>query len=77
MADNQIIIRGLCKFWQQGLLENLDLDIPGKSIAVIGASARQIGPAQMSLGLIEPDAGSIIIDGVETIGSNAVTGRRC
>ncbi|MGC6485133.1 MAG: ABC transporter ATP-binding protein [Candidatus Puniceispirillales bacterium] len=73
MADNQIIIRGLCKaFGSKVVLENLDLDIPrGKSIAVIGASGTGKSVLlKCLLGLIEPDAGSITVDGVETVGSS-------
>ena len=73
MSDNQIAIRGLCKsFGSKVVLENLDLDIPrGKSVAVIGPSGTGKSVLlKCLLGLIEPDAGSIMIDGVETIGSN-------
>ena len=73
MSDNQIVIRGLCKsFGSKVVLDNLDLDIPrGKSIAVIGPSGTGKSVLlKCLLGLIEPDAGSIMIDGFETIGSN-------
>lgn len=73
MAENQIIIRGLCKaFGSKIVLKDLDLDIPhGKSIAVIGASGSGKSVLlKCMLGLIEPDAGSIKVDGVETVGSS-------
>ena len=73
MAEPQIIIRGLCKsFGSKVVLDNLDLDIPrGKSLAVIGASGTGKSVLlKCLLGLIEPDAGSIKIDGMEMVGSS-------
>ncbi|MES0372192.1 MAG: ATP-binding cassette domain-containing protein [Mariprofundaceae bacterium] len=62
----RISIRGLSKrFDDKIILENLDLDImPGKSMTVIGMSG--IGKSVLIkciLGLMEPDAGEILVDG--------------
>lgn len=64
----KIEIRGLCKaFGSKHVLRGLDLDVPeSQSLVVIGGSGT--GKSVMIkciLGLIEPDAGSIKIDGSE------------
>jgi phospholipid/cholesterol/gamma-HCH transport system ATP-binding protein len=59
-------------FGKKKVLQGINLEIPtGKSLVVIGGSGT--GKSVMIkciLGLIEPDAGSIMIDGRETIGLN-------
>lgn len=70
--DHQIIIKGLSKsFGDKVVLDKLDLNITrGRSIAVIGASGTGKSVLlKCLLGLIEPDAGSITVDGTETIKS--------
>jgi phospholipid/cholesterol/gamma-HCH transport system ATP-binding protein len=67
----KISVRGLKKsFGPKLVLDGIDLDVPtGKSLVVIGGSGT--GKSVMVkciLGLIEPDAGSIKIDGQEVIG---------
>jgi len=76
MAENQIIIRQLNKaFGAKVVLRDLDLSIAkGKSIAVIGASGTGKSVLLKNLlGLIEPDSGSITVDGVETVGASRST----
>ena len=72
-------IRGLAKaFGDTQVLADVDLDIGvGESLAVIGQSGT--GKSVMIkcvLGLLHPDAGSILIDGEEMVGANAETRRR-
>lgn len=59
-------------FGTKNVLQGVDLEIPkGKSLVVIGGSGT--GKSVMLkcvLGLIQPDAGSITVDGVETVGVN-------
>ena len=67
----KISLRGVSKaFGSNVVLDNVDLDVmPGDSLVVIGGSGT--GKSVMLkciLGLIKPDAGSIKIDGVETVG---------
>jgi phospholipid/cholesterol/gamma-HCH transport system ATP-binding protein len=64
----KITVRGLCKsFGAKRVLDGLDLDIAtGESVVVIGGSGT--GKSVMLkciLGLLQPDAGSIEIDGKE------------
>ena len=73
MSDKEvkIEIRGLCKaFGPKVVLDELDLDIyTGESLVVIGGSG--MGKSVLLkciLGLLQPDAGSIKIDGEETVG---------
>src|SRR3569833_3926715 len=73
-ADLKIIARGLKKrFGANVVLDGLDLDVPkGKSLVVIGGSGT--GKSVMIkciLGLMQPDAGSILIDGEEVVGMSA------
>jgi phospholipid/cholesterol/gamma-HCH transport system ATP-binding protein len=70
-AANKIEVRGLRKrFGPKVVLDGIDLDVPaGESLVVIGGSGT--GKSVMLkciLGLLEPDAGSIRIDGVEVVG---------
>ncbi len=63
-------------FGKKSVLQGVDLSIPtGKSLVVIGGSGT--GKSVMLkcvLGLIHPDAGSVLIDGQETVGLDS-TGR--
>lgn len=67
-------LRGVCKtFGKNAVLKNLDLSVPaGKSLVVIGGSGT--GKSVMLkciLGLIQPDSGSIMIDGKESVKASA------
>ncbi|PCI98054.1 MAG: ABC transporter ATP-binding protein [Alphaproteobacteria bacterium] len=69
----KIDLRGVTKsFGKVRVLDNLDLSVPtGKSLVVIGGSGT--GKSVMIkciLGLLTPDAGSILIDGQESVGRN-------
>ena len=70
-GELKIRIRGLCKaFGDKVVLDQLDLDIPAAhSLVVIGGSG--IGKSVLIkciMGLLEPDAGSILVDGEEVVG---------
>ncbi|HVO15194.1 MAG TPA: ATP-binding cassette domain-containing protein [Alphaproteobacteria bacterium] len=70
-ATPKIRIRGLYKaFGSNHVLQGLDLDVGvGESVVVIGGSGSGKSVLlKCILGLIEPDAGSIEIDGKETVG---------
>jgi phospholipid/cholesterol/gamma-HCH transport system ATP-binding protein len=74
MTAPKISIRGLYKaFGPKKVLNGIDLDIaPGESLIVIGGSGT--GKSVMIkcvLGIIEPDAGSIKVDGEEVVGMPA------
>ncbi len=75
-SANKIEVRGLCKsFGPKVVLDELDLDVrEGESLVVIGGSGtgKSVLIKNM-IGILEPDAGSIRIDGEETAG---LTGRR-
>ncbi len=76
---SRIRIRGLSKaFGDARVLDGVDLTVaPGESLAVIGQSGT--GKSVMIkcvLGLIEPDAGSIEIDGEEMVGAPPATRAR-
>ncbi len=74
--ENKIELRGVTKsFGQNKVLNNLDLSVPaGKSLVVIGGSGTGKSVMLKSvLGLIDPDAGSILIDGKESVKSNPKT----
>lgn len=60
-------------FGTKTVLDGVDLTIPvGKSMVIIGGSGTGKSVTLKSiLGLIEPDAGSITIDGQETVGISA------
>lgn len=67
----KIAIRDLHKaFGANQVLRGIDLDLPaGKSLAVIGGSGTGKSVLIKSIiGLLEPDSGSIRIDGEETVG---------
>ena len=67
----KIRIRGLCKaFGDKQVLDGVDLDVmPGTSFVVIGGSGSGKSVLlKCILGLIEPDAGSIEVDGVGILG---------
>jgi phospholipid/cholesterol/gamma-HCH transport system ATP-binding protein len=64
----RISVRGLCKsFGPKQVLDHLDLDVaPGESLVIIGGSGSGKSVLlKCILGLIEPDRGSIHIDGTE------------
>ncbi|MGH7121750.1 MAG: ABC transporter ATP-binding protein [Acetobacteraceae bacterium] len=66
----KIRIRGLAKaFGEKCVLDGVDLDVPqGSSMVVIGASGSGKSVLlKCALGLIEPDAGRIEIDGVDIL----------
>jgi phospholipid/cholesterol/gamma-HCH transport system ATP-binding protein len=69
-AQPKIAVRGLTKaFGDNRVLDGLDIDCAaGHSLVVIGGSgAGKSVLVKCILGLIEPDAGSIRIDGLETV----------
>lgn len=71
MSDLKIKVRGLRKaFGPKQVLNGVDLDVPrGQSLVVIGGSGSGKSVLiKCILGLVEPDAGSIEIDGEETVG---------
>ena len=66
----KIRIRGLCKaFGPKQVLDGIDLDVmPGTSMVVIGGSGSGKSVLlKCILGLIEPDAGSIEVDGQDVL----------
>lgn len=68
----KIRIRGLLKsFGPKKVLQGLDLDVPaGRSLVVIGGSGTGKSVLiKCILGIVEPDGGSIQIDGTELIGA--------
>ncbi len=72
MQTPTIQIHGLKKsFGQQKVLKGLDLDVhKGESVVIIGGSGTGKSVLlKCILGLLEPDAGSIKIDGQEIIGA--------
>jgi phospholipid/cholesterol/gamma-HCH transport system ATP-binding protein len=67
-------LRGVCKaFGPKKVLQGVDLVVPqGKSLVVIGGSGTGKSVAiKCVLGLMKPDAGSILVDGKETVGIGA------
>jgi len=71
MSDTpKIRVRGLCKaFGPKTVLDGVDLDLPaGHSLVVIGGSGSGKSVLiKCILGLIQPDAGTIEIDGVDVL----------
>jgi len=70
----KIVIQGLYKsFGQKKVLQGVDLEIGrGESLVVIGGSGTGKSVLiKCVLGLIKPDRGSILVDGVETTKLNA------
>jgi phospholipid/cholesterol/gamma-HCH transport system ATP-binding protein len=75
-AAPKIRIRGLMKrFGANEVLRGLDLDVPvATSVVVIGGSGSGKSVLlKCILGILEPDAGSIQIDGVELVGARQAT----
>lgn len=71
MNDLKIKVRGLKKaFGPKQVLNGVDLDVPrGESLVVIGGSGTGKSVLiKCILGLLEPDSGSIEIDGQEVVG---------
>lgn len=71
MSDLKIKVRGLKKaFGPKQVLNGVDLDVPrGESLVVIGGSGTGKSVLiKCILGLLEPDSGSIEIDGQEVVG---------
>lgn len=71
---NKIELRGVSKsFGSKVILKGLDLDVPeGKSVVIIGGSGTgKSVTLKCVLGLMRPEAGSILIDGQETVGAGA------
>jgi phospholipid/cholesterol/gamma-HCH transport system ATP-binding protein len=71
MASGKIAIRGLRKaFGRKVVLDGIDLDIGlSESLVVIGGSGSGKSVlVKCVIGLMEPDAGSVKIDGVEVLG---------
>ena len=71
MTEPKIKIRGLSKaFGDKQVLDGIDLDVmPGTSTVVIGGSGSGKSVLlKCILGLIEPDKGSIQVDGQEVLG---------
>ncbi|MCB1591033.1 MAG: ATP-binding cassette domain-containing protein [Alphaproteobacteria bacterium] len=71
IQDNKIVLKDVYKsFGKNHILQGLNLAVPrGKSLVVIGGSGT--GKSVMLkciLGLLEPDAGSIQVDGRESVG---------
>ncbi|TDQ78488.1 phospholipid/cholesterol/gamma-HCH transport system ATP-binding protein [Dongia mobilis] len=74
MSDLKIKVRDLRKsFGPKKVLNGIDLDVPrGESLVVIGGSGTGKSVLiKCILGLMEPDSGSIEIDGQEVVGMKA------
>jgi phospholipid/cholesterol/gamma-HCH transport system ATP-binding protein len=70
MAPSKISLRGVTKaFGPKRVLRGIDLDVtPGESMVVIGGSGTGKSVLlKCILGLMQPDEGSIKVDGVETV----------
>ena len=70
MAPSKISLRGVTKaFGPKRVLRGIDLDVtPGESMVVIGGSGTGKSVLlKCILGLMQPDQGSIKVDGVETV----------
>jgi phospholipid/cholesterol/gamma-HCH transport system ATP-binding protein len=60
--------RGVAKaFGEQAVLRSLDLSVqPGRSLVIIGASGQgKSVTIKIAIGLMQPDAGSVFVDGVD------------
>src|SRR5438445_10025119 len=71
MASPKISLRGVTKaFGAKQVLRGIDLDVaPAESVVVIGGSGSGKSVLlKCILGLMRPDAGSIKVDGAETVG---------
>lgn len=76
MSDIKIKIRDLCKsFGSKHVLQGIDLDVlNGQSVAIIGASGTGKSVLlKCILGLIKPDSGSAMVEGIETVGASRRT----
>ncbi len=74
MDNVKISMRGVHKrFGKKVVLDGVDLDVEsGRSLVVIGGSGTGKSVLiKCILGILEPDAGSIRIDGVEVVGSRS------
>lgn len=74
MSTPKISIRGLYKsFGAKKVLQGLDLDIgKSESVVVIGGSGSGKSVLlKCILGIVTPDAGSIKVDGIETVGMSS------
>ena len=72
----KIRVRGLRKsFGAKQVLRGVDLDLPaGRSLVVIGGSGTGKSVLiKCILGLLQPDSGSIEVDGTEVVGADRVT----
>ena len=70
MAPSKILLRGVTKaFGPKRVLRGIDLDVtPGESMVVIGGSGTGKSVLlKCILGLMQPDQGSIKVDGIETV----------
>ena len=73
-AESKIAIRGLCKCCgPKVVLDGIDLDVGvAESVVIIGGSGTGKSVLlKCVLGLLDPDAGSITIDGEEVVGAPA------
>lgn len=69
MSQPKIQLKGVAKsFGSKKVLQGVDLEVPeGKSLVIIGGSGTgKSVTLKCVLGLIQPDSGSILIDGQET-----------
>jgi phospholipid/cholesterol/gamma-HCH transport system ATP-binding protein len=78
-AEPKIAVRGLRKsFGRKRVLDGIDIDCDrGESLVVIGGSG--VGKSVLIkciLGLLDPEGGSIRIDGLETVGPGRATRER-
>ncbi len=76
-ADPMIRVRRLRKaFGNKLVLDDLDLDIyRGESLVVIGGSGTGKSVLMKNIiGVMQPDSGSIVIDGTETVGASTAVG---
>jgi phospholipid/cholesterol/gamma-HCH transport system ATP-binding protein len=79
MAEPKIELRGVTKrFGAKIVLDGVDLDVEaGRSLVVIGGSGTGKSVLiKCILGILEPDAGSIRIDGVEVVGGRTREARQ-
>ena len=70
-GEPKLRIRGLHKaFGAKSVLRGVDLDVgAGESVVVIGGSGTgKSVTVKCALGIVEPDRGSILVDGVEAVG---------
>ncbi|PZU07202.1 ABC transporter ATP-binding protein [Sphingomonas sp.] len=75
MAEAKIVIDGLSKsFAGRAVLDGMSLEVEkGESLAIIGQSGSgKSVTLKCILGLLQPDRGSILIDGEEVVGASGV-----